>query len=48
MWLMLQAEKPADFVLATGKTISVRTMVEEAFRYNELRSYLGMREGTNK
>ena len=47
MWLMLQAEKPTDFVLATGKTISVRTMVEEAFRYNELRSYLGMREGTN-
>lgn len=32
MWLMLQAEKPTDFVLATGKTISVRTMVEEAFR----------------
>jgi len=34
MWLMLQAEKPNDFVLATGKTISVRTMVEEAFRYS--------------
>ena len=34
MWLMLQADKPTDFVLATGKTISVRTMVEEAFRYS--------------
>lgn len=31
MWLMLQREKADDFVLATGKKISVRTFVEWAF-----------------
>jgi GDPmannose 4,6-dehydratase len=31
MWLMLQQEKPDDFVLATGKTYSVRTFIEKAF-----------------
>lgn len=33
MWLMLQAEKPDDFVLATGETHSVREFVEEAARH---------------
>ena len=28
MWLMLQKDKPADYVLATGKTITVREFVE--------------------
>lgn len=28
MWLMLQQEKPKDYVIATGKTNSVRTFVE--------------------
>jgi len=28
MWLMMQAKKPDDFVLATGKTYSVRQFVE--------------------
>lgn len=31
MWLMLQQEQPEDFVIATGKTHSVRTFVELAF-----------------
>ena len=30
MWLMLQQEKPDDYVLATGKTHSVREFVEKA------------------
>ena len=32
MWLMLQQEKPDDFVIATGETHSVREFVEEAFK----------------
>jgi GDPmannose 4,6-dehydratase len=31
MWMMLQADKPDDFVLATGETYSVRDFVEAAF-----------------
>jgi len=31
MWLMLQQDKPDDFVLATGETHSVREFVEKAF-----------------
>ncbi|MBW6440677.1 GDP-mannose 4,6-dehydratase [Patescibacteria group bacterium] len=30
MWLMLQQEKPADYILATGETHSVREFVEES------------------
>ena len=30
MWLMLQQEKPEDYVIATGETHSVREFVEEA------------------
>lgn len=33
MWMMLQQEKPEDFVLATGQTHSVRRFVELAFKY---------------
>jgi len=32
MWLMLQQEKPEDFVIATGKTTSVRDFALMAFR----------------
>lgn len=32
MWLMLQQETPGDYVIATGKTCSVRDFVELAFR----------------
>jgi GDPmannose 4,6-dehydratase len=31
MWLMLQQNRPEDFVLATGETHSVRDLCEEAF-----------------
>lgn len=32
MWLMLQQEKPDDFVIATGETHSVREFVEKSFK----------------
>ena len=32
MWLMLQAKKPSDYVIATGKSYSVRRFIEEAFK----------------
>jgi len=32
MWLMLQKDKPGDYVVGTGETHSVREFVEEAFR----------------
>jgi GDPmannose 4,6-dehydratase len=36
MWLMLQHESPDDFVVATGKTHSVRNFLEEAFGHLDL------------
>jgi GDPmannose 4,6-dehydratase len=33
MWLMLQQEKPDDFVIATGQTHTVRYLLETAFQY---------------
>lgn len=32
MWLMLQQDKPGDYILATGRTHTVRDFIEEAFR----------------
>eukprot|EP00968_Pinguiococcus_pyrenoidosus_P003771 scaffold251_cov230-Pinguiococcus_pyrenoidosus.AAC.2 len=32
MWMILQQDKPDDFVLATGETHSVREFVEKAFK----------------
>lgn len=32
MWLMLQQDKPDDFVIASGETHTVREFVEEAFK----------------
>ena len=32
MWLMLQQEKPDDYVIATGETHSVKEFVQEAFK----------------
>jgi GDPmannose 4,6-dehydratase len=32
MWLLLQQDKPDDYVIATGKTHSIREFCEEAFR----------------
>lgn len=36
MWLMLQQDKPDDFVIATGETHSVKDFLTEAFTYAEL------------
>lgn len=33
MWLMLQQEKPEDFVIGTGETHSVKEFAEEAFKH---------------
>lgn len=33
MWLMLQQDKPDDFVLATGEMYTIREMIEIAFRF---------------
>jgi GDPmannose 4,6-dehydratase len=33
MWMMMQQDKPEDFVIATGESHSVREFVEEAFSY---------------
>jgi len=33
MWMMLQQEKPDDFILATGKTHTVRELCELSFQY---------------
>lgn len=47
MWLMLQQEKPEDFVLATGETHTVREFVERAF--HEIGIEIGWRgEGTDE
>ncbi|MBI4525497.1 MAG: GDP-mannose 4,6-dehydratase [Deltaproteobacteria bacterium] len=37
MWLILQQEKPDDYVIATGESHSVRELVEEAFGFLDLR-----------
>ena len=31
MWLMMQHDSPGDFVIATGKTYSVRDFAERVF-----------------
>jgi GDPmannose 4,6-dehydratase len=36
MWLMMQQEKPKDFVIATGETHSVREFLDEVFGYLDL------------
>lgn len=36
MWLMLQQEKPGDYVIATGETYSVRDFVTHAFAIVEI------------
>ena len=33
MWLMLQQEKPDDFLISTGETHSVKEFLQEAFHY---------------
>lgn len=47
MWLMLQQEKPDDYVIATGKTHKVREFVELAYKYVGIEiDWLG--EGVNE
>lgn len=36
MWLMLQQDKPQDFVIATGETHTVREFVERCFSYIDI------------
>jgi GDPmannose 4,6-dehydratase len=36
MWLMMQHEKPDDYVIATGETHSVREFLDEVFGYLDL------------
>jgi GDPmannose 4,6-dehydratase len=36
MWMMLQQDKPGDFVVATGETHTVQKLVETAFGYVDL------------
>jgi GDPmannose 4,6-dehydratase len=36
MWLMLQADKADDFVVATGETYSVRQFLDEVFGHLDL------------
>ncbi len=45
MWRMLQQDKPDDYVIATGKTRSVRELLDIAFRHAELEyTYVNMKE----
>src|SRR5215212_6131666 len=37
IWLMLQREHPEDFVIATGRSYSVREFVQRVFEYLDLR-----------
>ena len=37
MWLMLQANKPNDYVIGTGETHTVREFVEKVFMYNDMK-----------
>jgi GDPmannose 4,6-dehydratase len=36
MWIMLNADEPDDYVIATGETHSVREFIERAFGYLDL------------
>lgn len=36
MWLIMQADKPDDFVIATGETHTIQELCEEAFSYVKL------------
>lgn len=36
MWLMMQHDKPEDFVIATGESYSVRDLLDEVFGYLKL------------
>jgi GDPmannose 4,6-dehydratase len=46
MWLMLQQDKPDDYVVATGESHSVKEFVEQVFGYLDLdwRKYVDVDE----
>ncbi|MFH1325751.1 MAG: GDP-mannose 4,6-dehydratase [archaeon] len=48
MWLMLQQEKPEDYVISTGETHTVREFVEEAFKVAGLLPITWHGEGINE
>ena len=48
MWLMLQQEKPADYVIATGETHTIRKFVEEAFKVADMYPIEWSGEGINE
>jgi GDPmannose 4,6-dehydratase len=37
MWMMLKAKNPSDYVIATGKSHTVKNFVEEAFKYVDIK-----------
>ena len=50
MWMILQQEKPDDYVIATGETHSVQEFVEEAFKTVGLdwKKYVEIEEGLKR
>lgn len=45
MWLMLQQDKPGDFVIATGETHSIREFLDQAFglvKIGDWQKYIGV------
>ena len=47
MWMILQSSKPDDWVIATGKTYTVRDFIKLAFKYVEVQlEFIG--EGINE
>ena len=47
MWLMLQQDKPNDYILSTGETHSIREFVEEAAKYVNM-DIIWQGEGVNE
>ena len=48
MWLIMQQEKPEDFVIATGVQHTVRDFTEKAFAANELIDFVDYDDLFNK
>jgi len=48
MWLMVQQEKPEDYVIATGETHTIKEFVEEAFKAVGIESLTWEGEGLNE
>lgn len=36
MWLMLQTDKPSDYVIATNKVHTVRELIEVCFKHVDM------------